>query len=160
MNETFEEVNGLWRFLGRPLLVSFGGQKDISRTSSTCPYRPPPHPSTRASDTLPDDFYVKNPRLTSYDGIRRGSQPNDMTHSALAEVKACDLLMWYPHPDVTTYIGRQVSDRMERFQHTFMQEFSPRGFSNRMSRSARRRGWICLDSWMRSKRNFSWSLRC
>lgn len=165
MNEAFEEVDGLFGFAGTLVVYQADGEvyHAVSKARYSSPsevkpehlknlvnipvsaYNPPASSElTRVPDPLPRDCYVKKPRLISYDRIRRGSRPNDIADSVLAEAKVCELLMRHPHPNVATYLGCQVSDGritglcFTRYQHTLMQEVNPRSLSKRKSRSTRR----------------------
>ncbi|KAM7191157.1 Protein kinase-like domain containing protein [Rhypophila sp. PSN 637] len=96
---------------------------------------------TRAPDPPPQNYYVKKPRLISYDRIYEGPRPNHIAESVLREAAVCELLKQHPHPNVATYLGCQVSDGritglcFEKYQRTLMQEVNPNSFMKRKVRS-------------------------
>jgi len=162
MNEAFEEVDGSFIFTGTLIVYNAGGDLHhaVSKTRYSSPsevklehlnndilipvsaYSPLfPSDFTRAPDPLPQNYYIKKPRLISYEQIRHGSQPNHIAESVLLEAAVYELLKQHPHPNVATYIGCQVSDRritglcFMEYQRTLMQEVNPGDLMKRKLRS-------------------------
>lgn len=164
MNESFEEIDGCFKFAATLLVyrtnnevhhavlkARYSSPSDVIAEhlendiripiSAYCP--PFSSRFTRAPDPLPKDSYIKKPSLISYDRIRQGPRPNSIAESVLIEADICELLMRYPHPNIVTYLGCQVSGSritglcFVKHQRTLMQEVNPSGLMKRQSRAAR-----------------------
>src|SRR6266566_2121582 len=152
MNQAFDDVDGHFQFTGT--LVVYRRANDVYHTVSKARYScssgvqaghltnnisiplaaySPPFPThfTCAPEPLPRDFYVKKPRLISYDRIRQGPRPNHIADSFLAEAEVCEVLKRHPHPNIATYLGCQVSDGriigicFAKYHRTLMQTVNP-----------------------------------
>lgn len=164
MNEIFEESDGLYQFAGT--FIVYRAESNLyhavlkARYSSPANINPedlsnivqipvsaynPRYSSelSRAPDPLPEDCFVKKPRLTSYDRVYKGPQPNAIAESVLAEARICELLMRHPHPNIATYLGCHVSSGritglcFVQYSHTLMEEVNPGALMKRRLRSTR-----------------------
>ena len=83
---------------------------------------------SKAPDPIPEDCFLKKPRLISYDRVYKGPQPNSIAESVLAEARVCERLRQNPHPNIATYLGCHVSsDRISglcfvKYSHTLREE--------------------------------------
>lgn len=163
VNEAFEEVEGCFQFT--KTLIVYQNGRDLHHAVSTARYSSPseirtehfindilipfsaynpPFSSefTRVSNPSLHDYFVKRPRLISYDRICQRSQPTSIADSVLREVETCELLKRHPHPNIVPYFGCQVSDNritgvcFTKYQYTLMQRVNPLKLMKRKLRSA------------------------
>ncbi|KAL6409955.1 Mitogen-activated protein kinase 8 [Ilyonectria robusta] len=167
MNEAFEEVDGSFKFTGTLIVYRAGNnmRHAISKARYFSPsevraehlindilipvsaYSPPfSSQFTRAPGTLPRDIYIKKPQLISYDRVQQGSElPNHIADSILREIEICEILKRHPHPNITAYLGCQVSDGritgicFAKYDCTLMQRANPGSFMKRKSRTVLRK---------------------
>ena len=118
------------------------GHLDNSTAIPTPAYSPLfPSDFTLAPDPLPPGCYVKKPRLTSYDQVCKGPEPDGIAQSVLQEAAVCELLKQHPHPNIASYLGCQVSAGritglcFAAYPHTLMQEVNPQNHMKRKARS-------------------------
>ncbi|EED21220.1 conserved hypothetical protein [Talaromyces stipitatus ATCC 10500] len=147
MNEVFEEVDGRFDFSGT--LIVYQVNSELHHAFSKARYSSPsevnakhfrsdiripvsaynplfPFNLTRAPDSIPNDAFIKRPRLISYDRICEGPQSNLIAESLLREAYVCELLTEHMHPNIASYLGCQVSN-----------EVNPNNFMKRKSRAMR-----------------------
>ena len=80
---------------------------------------------TLAPEPLPEDCYIKRPDLISY---REGS---NISEAVLNDIRACETLRRYPHPNIAKYYGCQVhSGRVTglcfaKYPETLMERVNP-----------------------------------
>ena len=163
MNEFFEERDGKFKFVGT--LIVYEAENGLHHAvvedrytssvihagllkndipiplSAYCPEFPSEF--TLAPEPLPVNSYLKRAPLISYDRIRDGPQPDWIAKSVLMEAEICEILKKYPHPNIATYLGCQVSDGritglcFAKYQYTLMQEVNPENLTKRQSRRSR-----------------------
>lgn len=126
-SENFEDIEGEYKFLNTLVVYRQGRHlfHALSNSRSTTGINVndltdkihipltvycPPFPSnfTRAPASLSRSYYIKRPRLSSYDRVRDSSNPNQISERVLGEVEVCETLKRRPHPNVTQYLGCQV----------------------------------------------------
>ncbi|KFH43505.1 hypothetical protein ACRE_057380 [Hapsidospora chrysogenum ATCC 11550] len=80
-------------------------------------------------------------RLTAYEQVCKGPEPDGIAQSVLQEAAVCELLKQHPHPNIASYLGCQVSDGritglcFAGYPHTLMQEVNPQNHMKRKARS-------------------------
>ena len=164
LNEAFEEVDGRYEFSGT--LIVYQVNSELHHAISKARYSSPsqvnadhfrndiripvsaysplfPFDFTPAPASMPNDAFIKRPRLISYDQICKGPHPNFIAESVLKEAYICELLMEQRHPNIASYFGCQVSSGrvtglcFKRYKNTLMQEVNPNNLMKRTSRSTR-----------------------
>lgn len=112
--------------------------------SAFCPLWRPEF--TRAPNPLPNNTYIKTPRLTSIDWLHEGPQPNYIADSILNEVEVCEVLTRNPHPNIVRYLGCQVSNSritgicFAKYTRTLMETVNPGHYMKRQLRSVYGKG--------------------
>lgn len=163
VNEAFEEVEGCFKFTHT--LIVYQNGRDLHHAVSKARYSSPSEIRTehfindilipisacnppfssefaRVPNPSLHDYFVKRPRLISYDRICQGSQPTSIADSVLGEVETCELLKRHPHLNIAPYFGCQVSDDritgvcFAKYQCTLMQGVNPSKLMKRRLRSA------------------------
>ncbi|KAJ5721507.1 uncharacterized protein N7483_009441 [Penicillium malachiteum] len=98
---------------------------------------------TLTPEPLLVNCYVKKAPLISYDRIRDGPEPDLIAKSVLMEGEICEILKNYPHPNIATYLGCQVSGGritglcFAKYRYMLMQEVNPENLMKRQSRRSR-----------------------
>lgn len=59
---------------------------------------------TVCDDPTKSDIYIKQPRLTTYDGTPA------LAHLLLQEARVCEILIQNPHPNIARYLGCHVQE--------------------------------------------------
>jgi len=159
--ESFEEINGDFRYAHTLIVYRVGGDVYHAITKSRCRFAAevkleelsnvvliptttycPLFPSnyTRAPDPLPPNCYIKRPHLLSYGRIHDTPNASSISERVLKEAGVCEILKLHPHPSTAQYLGCQVRNGritgicFTKYSDTLMHRVNPK---SRMKRAFR-----------------------
>jgi serine/threonine protein kinase len=156
-SETFEEVDGVYRYAGT--LVVYRADNNLyhgrmkSRSSltkiriedvtnitliPTAAYKPLcPSTFTQAPSPLPSNCFIKRPRLISYDRVLSSDNPYQIADRVLQECQTCEFLKKHPHPNIAEYLGCESRNEvitgicLTKYPQTLMERVNSRSHMKR-----------------------------